>query len=209
MRHIGPPAIRGSLNAPKDKVSLLFLDELLVSFSVAMAVTTLLIYGSGVFVPLVDLAFRLNRQMGLPKMNPHGAYLAWALWVITVTVGIFGMLRISRHLVTEWAFTVGTTLLAIGLAPAVWFRIVHWHGWYPAEVLIYSAFAVWYFRRKSSPPVFIADPVTAVHFWFWCERYWEFTRNPAEVLLPAASFFSILVWDRYRRTAFRDIGMEH
>lgn len=204
MRSIGLPAIRSSLSTLNDRARLRLLNELLSSLSIAMAITTVLIYGFGVFVPLVDLAFRLNRQMGLPKMNPCGAYLTWAICIVTITGGFFGLLRLSRHLITEWIFNVGAGILAISLAPAVWFRIVRWYGWYPAEALIYLAFAAWYFNRKSAAPVFIAALFTALHFLFWCERYWEYTRNPAEVLLPITSFFSILAWDQYRRAGARD-----
>ena len=200
MRPISLPVNRKPLSIQSRKTQLRILHELFLSLSIAMAITGVLMYGCGVFVPFVDLSYRLNRQMGLAQMSPCGWCLAWGIYVATIGGLFWGTLRLSRHFsVTEWVLKVGACFIAIIVPPAAWFEIVRCYGWYPAEVITYLVLATWFIARKSAFPCAIIIPITAMHFWFWCELFWEYTRNPVEVLLPITCFLSALTWYQYRK----------
>ncbi|SRR6266568_1057153 len=175
------------------------LHEFLFSLNIALGLTSALVW-RGVFVPLVDLAFRVNHQLGLKEMDVSGGYLAFLVYVAILTLVPFVLLRLLRRTsTTRWILIFAAGFLAGGIAPAIWFYIVRWYGWYPIESGIYLLFVAWYLRGRWVTPIVLAVLVATIHFGFWCQLFWEQARNPAVLLLPIIGFLSYLTWVRYVR----------
>jgi len=176
------------------------LHELLFSLNIAMALTSAVILGPGVFVPFVRFAGYVNQQLGRKFMNTAGGYVAYFVFVAILTASLFAILRLFRQTALMRPIVVFVAgLFAVGAAPACWFYIVHWYGWYPAESIFFILCAALYLARKWPIPAVVTVLLVAIHYGFWGLRFWEYTHNPAEVLIPAVGCFSCLTWGVYVR----------
>lgn len=177
------------------------LHELLFSLNIAFALTTAVIRGDGVFVPFVRLASFVNHQLGQKSMNAAGGYVAYFVYVAVLTALLIFLLWLFRRTaIMKPILVFAAGLLAVGAAPACWFYIVHWYGWYPVESIFFILCAALYLARKWPIPTIVTIVLVAIHYGFWGVRFWKYTHNPAEVLIPAVGCFSCLVWGVYVRS---------
>ena len=149
----------------------------------------------GVFVTFVHLAQIINIRLGRPTANAIGGYAAFCAFVLVLTVilaGLFGL--VGRILRIGQALRYVYLIITLAAAPVCWFYVARWHGWFPLEVLAFTvsvllvAFAQWTFPRGVYVLAF------SLHFGFWGLRFWQFTHNPAVVLLPFVGFCSAIAW---------------
>jgi hypothetical protein len=177
------------------------LHELLFSLNIALVGITALILGDGVFAPFVRLSSFVNQQLGRKAMDAAGGYLAFFGYVTVLTTAlVFILWFLRRAAVTRAILAYTGGFLAIGLSPACWFYITHWHGWYPIEVIVCALCSALYLAQTWPIPTAGTILLMSVHYGFWGHRFWQQTRhNIAELLLPTVGFLSCIVWGLYVR----------
>ena len=152
-------------------------------------------------MPFVKFASFLNQTLGLGAMNATGGYLAFLVYVVALALLlIFVLLLLKNTAIAALILTCAAGFLAVGAAPATWFFIVHWHGWYPIEVGVALLCVALYLARVWRVPSALTGMLLAIHFGFWSLRFWEYTHDPAELLIPAVGCASAITWSLYIRS---------
>src|SRR5262249_9838639 len=142
-----------------------------------------LILGDGVFVPFVNTARSINYRLRLGSGAATGGYLAFFLFVTLVAILLVLVFRMVRPLAPgHYVISYLGGFLAITAAPLCWFYIAHTFSWYPVETAICILLAVTYLFSGRAISLFVAIALAALHYAFWCYRFWEYNHNPAELL---------------------------
>ena len=169
-----------------------------LSLNVALALTSGVLRGDGVFVPFVKFASLLNRTLGLGAMNATGGYLAFLVYVVVLALLlIFVLLLLKNAAIAGLILIYAAGFLAVGAGPATWFYIVHWHGWYPIEVGAALFCVALYLAGVWRVPSVLTGILLTIHFGFWGLRFWEYTHDPVELLIPAVGYVSVVTWTAY------------
>jgi hypothetical protein len=151
-----------------------------------------------VFVPFVRFARAVNGWFGKSSMDPTGGYLAFSVYVCGLTIVISILLRLLSVALIERILRWTGGITALVAAPVSWFYIVRWHGWYPIEVGVYLLlYVILYSLRRRNIFFLVTAALAAVHFGFWTLRFWEYTHNIVEALVPIVGYCSYLAWAAY------------
>ena len=179
------------------RVAVRSIHELLFSLNIALTGVSAIVLGDGVFIPFVKLAGAINYGMGLKTAAGVGGYLAFFLYAMLITAGLFLLLRtLHSQLAVEYMLVYVAGFLAIIAAPACWFIITHTAGWYLLEVVLCLALPVGrIFRAWCATGIPLA--LVVLHFAFWGWQFWGYTHNVAELLLPMIGLSAYVAWSAY------------
>lgn len=186
-----------------------YVHEILFSLNLGFSIVSAIVlrFSSIVYIPFARLAQMINIQLGNRVDDAAGGYVACFAYVSGATIVVFCLLRLfARKAIVLYFLRSAAGIAAIVAAPASWFYIVRWYGWLPLEVAFFLVCTLLYMSNHWSIPVWVNLFLLGIHFGFWGLRFWEYTHNPAEVLMSFIGFCSFIAWAAYLKYIFKSDG---
>jgi len=154
---------------------------------------------------LVRLKYSINSYLHLHPHRDFGGYVAFFALAAALAIIILLVLRLFSKTLAVWVILKWTGgILALAVAPASWFRILHLGRspldfgptWPASEVGVAIVCVLLYMLGKWPLRGWTNVLLLIVHCGVWCLVFVQSFRTPVATIFPIVSFCCCLAWSR-------------